>query len=348
MPMNGRRHRPDAGSWPYVHPRRLPLLFLRDKNGDIARRSVMLTWMLRAGLVADGTYVTNAHKRDGIGSQLVHTLVMQAFADAFSVPYAHSPITSVSQKLRSFEQDTIASWESYLDLGSGYPAVAELDLPVISLGDYVRSPSLWKKPCVISHVGPACYQDLNPAAFERVVARRRAVFARQRAPLSGEAAVAIHVRRGDVTAGRHPKRFTPTAAIRDHIRRLRRALEANGLGARITVYSDGQIDELAELSDGTTEIRANGPPLQDFMAMQASDILLIGKSNFSFLAGLFHLRDLVLHESSWLRPRKTWLNIDRVESGLGPLLRDRGLIAEAAQRVMGKERDRCVRRLGLG
>lgn len=325
--------KPAYGFWPYLRPRDLVPLLRRGKNEAAARQGLLLSWLLRAGRVADGTYITNRYKKDGVGSQLVHTINVQAFAGAFSIPYAHSPLSRVSQKSRTFPPADIPAWEKHLNLGAGHPTAEDVGLPIVRLDEYLRSQDLQESPCVLSHVSPRYYVAANPQAHAAIVAQHRASLPTKETQAQRWVEVAIHIRRGDVTSQRHPGRFTANDTMWAAIDRIRRELDRGGLQARFTVYSDGQAGDFADLQDEAIIFKFDQPPLNDFTAMQNSDILLIGKSCFSYLAGLFHLRSIVIHQGwGWGLPLGSeWLSIDEIQGGLTRLLHRRALLPLARE-----------------
>lgn len=305
----------------------MPALLGNGKNEKAARACVAFTWLLRAGKVAKGTHVTNAYKRDGIGSQLIHTLDVQAFAEAFSIPYAHTRIDEVSQKQRTFDQRGITAWEERVQFHLGYPKVEELGLPLVPLETYVRLPEWWARPAILSHVSPVCYLDFYRNGYDEMIARKRAALEQAEPLWNDSVSVAIHVRRGDVTLKRHPGRYTAVDAVHSYINAIRRELKALRKTVSFTVFSDGKPKDFVDLSDQGIELCLGGDALDDFIAMQESDILLIGKSCFSQLAGLLHRRNLVIYQPWWLRPRPGWLKANAIEGGLRKLLEGRGLLA---------------------
>ena len=177
------RRKPLHGTFPYLKLRGIPDLLGSGNNRRLARHSVLLTWLFRLGRVADGTYITNRYKNDGPGSQLCHTLTIQALCHSFGVPYAHTPFSIVTQKPhRVFDQSRCAAWESHVKLGEGFPLATSLGLPIIGC---------------------------DAPAAKHLRTKHEGVKSSMRSAVR----VAVHVRRGDVDQFNHPSRYTDEAKI---------------------------------------------------------------------------------------------------------------------------------------
>lgn len=306
-------HKPRYGTWPYLSIADLRFFLWGSEFSAEFRHGIYLTWLLRFGCVAEGTYITNLHRSDGVGAQLLHTLTVQAFCYAFGIPYAHTPLTKVSEKRRKFSREQCALWEARMKVGEGYPKVRELGLPVVRIGEYIKSPSLYAKPCVLSHVNGRVFLKKNPGAFNAAAQRLRAKHAVLIGNESRKLQVAIHVRRGDINPKIHPGRYTNNATIITTIKKISSVAQKCNRNMQITVFSQGKEEDFSDFKSEGVALKLDGDPLADFIEMQSADILVTAKSSFSYLAGLLNTHGIVICERWWYPLFPDWVLADAPE-----------------------------------
>ena len=284
-------------------------------NYRLARYGVALTWLLRFGRAADGTHITNRYKNDGPGSQFCHTLSIQALCHDFGLPYAHTPFCIVTQKPhREFDQSRCHAWEDRLKLGEGFPLATDLDLPLVECDRYVSDWSLWTKPCIIKSVSAYNYVNASPNAFVTAAKKLRAKRKAMNSTNSSVLKVAVHMRRGDVDRFNHPDRYTEDKKVMKTIDTIRSVTVKLGLKTNVTLYSQGHDELFSEFSTLGIDTKLDGDPLDAFIAMQESDVLVTAKSTFSYLAGLTNLSGSVVYDPFWYPPLRDWILIGDQES----------------------------------
>lgn len=290
-----------TGRWPHVNWRREDLR--RPGKRRVMLETVMLTSLVRMGLLHSDTHLTNLSKFDGGGSQVHQTLAIQAFCAAFGLRYAHAPISAMEH---TPEPEMIARWEALFDLGRGLPRVSDLNLPVVRLSAFLRAPRSWRQPQIISALDIHAFINTNPIALDLVRGRAIDLYAGKPPSRASEAlTAAVHIRRGDVASG--SKRFISTAETARKIGLLRTAAQEAGLPIDVTAFSEGEPQDFPELNDIGVRLQLGNDPLDALNQMVHSDILMMGRSSFSYVAGLLNDRGLVLYETYWHAPMRHWL-----------------------------------------
>ncbi len=120
--------------------------------------------------------------------------------------------------------------------------------------------------------------------------------------------IAVHVRRGDVTAQAYAGRFTSTELIGERVERLLR-LCGSRRSIAVTVFSEGPISQFEPLRKLGCEIRCDDDPIDTIRHLARADILVTAKSSFSYVAGLL-TQGLVVYEPFWHPKQPSWMSLD--------------------------------------
>jgi hypothetical protein len=100
-----------------------------------------------------------------------------------------------------------------------------------------------------------------------------------------EVTVAVHIRRGDVTAD-NPYYFTSNARVLGIITALKSLLETHTLNYRIRVYSQGNRSDFAELSLPDVDFFLDVDAIWTMQQLIEADVLVMAKGYFSYYAAL--------------------------------------------------------------
>jgi hypothetical protein len=110
---------------------------------------------------------------------------------------------------------------------------------------------------------------------------------------SGPFRLAVHVRRGDVTAeqarssSQMAQRWLDGTWYEALLEDLLHNLGALGIDAQVTIHAIGDVSDLAGLANHPNiKLRINRPRDEDFEALASSDLLVTAPSSFSFTAAL--------------------------------------------------------------
>ena len=265
---------------------------------------------LRSGALPRTYGVLAIGKNDGAGSQAQAVMSAIAFAEAFGLEYVHRPFTSV-EHAEGDPADWARRCETHFNLGHGalQQADAESTRPVVPIETFMHAPGHWPADTIVAaqHFLHFCNQD--DAAWERVAPRLRACY-RANKPARGERpfSVALHMRRGDVTATNRKvaRNFTPNAVFVRTLTAVRDAAERQGLQPRIQLFSQGREEMFADLSALGCELHLDTPALETHAALVDADVLIMSRGGFSYTAGMLN-GGIALYDPEKYRPLRSWI-----------------------------------------
>lgn len=268
-----------------------------------------------AGRGARPRAIACATKRDGGGSQIHAQMSARAFCAAHGYTYAHLPLGRLH---RLPDPAMPALWEARFGLGADAPLASDI-APVVPLAEWAATPRLWRRPAVVAISTAHAWTDRHPAAWLAIRDDLRRRYTGPSAPRAdSHLRISVHVRRGDVDHAAHPHRYTASEDIQERVVALQRELHAAGREAVITLHSQGDPDDFADMAALGCALDLDGDPLATLDDMIRADVLLTAKSSFSHIAALLS-RGLVVHEPYWHSPLPGWLSIDDLDD-LAPRL----------------------------
>ncbi len=278
----------------------------------------------------------NTAVRDGIGAQVHRILSVQALARQFGLSYLHSPVARVryqgfaNQLRKEHDHDCADKWNRFLNLGHGHetPESCGIDFAREHRGVKLRLWSaawLWLQTRQAKNARhqlariKSAFPIVNrrPATFELLRDQLRAQYEMTPKPAvsydRNRLQIAIHIRRGDVTLqSKYWRRFIPCSVYERIIRQLSDAAEKP---PAFHVFSEADpssqrhgLEELESLPGVTLHL--NGDAFSAFHHLVSSDVLVLGVSSFSFVAGLYH-RGLVLNFPGHNPHLPSWVKIGR-------------------------------------
>jgi hypothetical protein len=305
-----------------------------------------------AGLIADGRLstdiaVTCRGRKDGAGQQAIAVIGAMMLARFAGCRYLHSPFVSIAHATGSKEA-WAARWEAFLNLGEGETLVPE-DAKLVPLSTAVATPDMYKDQPLVLHqslfvLPHAVVAQVGEAT--RAALRTRYWHHAKTAIPSHRAAdgltAAVHLRRGDVSATVNSRRHVPDEVVLRDIARLRKAVEQAGQTLTVNLYSEGDVRDFGAFAVAGCKLHISEDPFEDLHNMMTADILLKGRSNFSYLAALLS-NGIVVDHGRLAPPFVDWLT--RRADGSISIERLRGaLVARMSwsQRLVHRAR-RCLR-----
>ena len=290
-------------------------------------------------------YVTydNASVSDGIGAQVHRILCVMALARQFRLPYLHTFVKRVRYQGHASalegtrDADYVEKWDRFLNLGLGLetPDSCGIEFAKERRGIKLR---LWSLLWLARSAGnsPAWWRAAEgrhelvriksafpivnrfPAAYELLRDDLRSRYALSPKPPTSYSPdclnVAIHIRRGDVTPqSKYARRYVAN----DVYARMMRQMLAAAADRRVCfhVFSEGDpaapergFEDLAGIPG--VRLHLNEDVFSTFQHLVQSDVLVLGISSFSFVAGLYH-RGIALNFSGHNPQLPTSLELDR-------------------------------------
>jgi hypothetical protein len=142
--------------------------------------------------------------------------------------------------------------------------------------------------------------------------------------------VCAHLRRGDVSASdaHTAHRAASFGSFLSCLRQVTQALRNAGLHPRIKIFSQGDVGELDMLRALDCELHLDTPTIATFHALVDADVLLMGRSSFSFTAALLG-SGLTIYDRFARTPVPGWLvrskdgsiDPDALDAGIQRLVR---------------------------
>lgn len=120
-------------------------------------------------------------------------------------------------------------------------------------------------------------------------------------PVIDETDIAIHIRRGDVSAATHPNRMTADAFYVKLIGVFKKVFA----GRRITIFSEGTPADFPELATLGVEFRLNEDALTTFHSLVRAKVLVMAKSSFSYAAAILN-ENTIYYIPFWHAPLDSW------------------------------------------
>ncbi len=263
-------------------------------------------WRLKTGKLPQGIGITCWGRNDGVGMQTLSRISGLNFAAAFGARYVHTPFQYVEHSDRDISE-WVAAWESFFGLGKGEATISDRRDDIVDYADYFLgrrkiSPStvLQFQQCYWpARVDPNTYRAIIPALREKYGLRPRPVGFR---PLR----IAVHVRRGDVSANRNASRYTRNEQILTTLAKLRRVLDQNSLTYEVNVFSEGEPEDFAGFKAFGCTLELNRDALATLRSLIDADVLVMSKSSFCYAAALISV-GIKLYQPWVNGPLSSWI-----------------------------------------
>jgi len=263
---------------------------------------------LRSGATGKNLLVMAIGKNDGAGSQAQANMSALCFARAHGLAYVHRPFATIEHAEGDMDS-WVRACETYFNLGAGEMTLDRVSAPVIPVDRLPLVPHHTSAIVTAEHYLRFCNND--PGAWERVLPDLRAKFwgNKKRSPRRpGEIRIAVHMRRGDVSASNSKvaRNFTPNGVFVNTLSRLKALLDARACRARIGVYSQGMPEDFADLTALGAELHLDTPALETHRALVDADVLIMSKGAFSYTAGILN-EGITLYDPQKYRRLEPWV-----------------------------------------
>lgn len=245
------------------------------------------------GLVPPSIAFTCRGRRDGVGAQAMAMIAAMTLARLTGRRYLHSPFEHLEHSATT-PAEWADRWERFLNLGHGEANVPP-DAELTSLRALARDAAALAGRSVVIARGIA-YLPRKAASpiLEQLRADLRARYwlsdkshiPLHRAP-GGGMTIAIHLRRGDIQSSEQSRqRYVPEELALRAVADVGAVLRPLERPLRFNLYSEGEAADFQRFAEVGCELHLDGDPFAAFHNMVAADILMMGRSSFSLLAGL--------------------------------------------------------------
>lgn len=153
-------------------------------------------------------------------------------------------------------------------------------------------------------------------AHVRSIVTARTIMRHSASPSRRVRQVAVHVRRGDVTACTEPQRFLPNSYYLAVLDQYVIPKSGDGTAVNVTIYSDAVTGEEEDASSSSLEqwqdftrrgytVERGTDLTRVWNAFVNADVLILSKSSFSLVPALFNL-NTVIYTPFWHKPLDGW------------------------------------------
>lgn len=243
------------------------------------------------------------HRGEGPGSQALMVMNAINFARSFGLTYLHTPFTHIQHADRPI-QEWVTAWEGLFNLGTGEAVCGQERQEAVNFSHNFHDLDLifdWHS-----------HNDELADHFKDMIPEFRRKYYLNKSPrTTEEVTVAVHIRRGYDVPANHSLR-TSTNSILRTITQVKGVLDAHRVQHRISVYSEGNNADFAEICIPGVELskyrvghRSEGknddigkvslPNVESFLHIDAfcamrelieADVLIMSKSSFCYYAAL--------------------------------------------------------------
>ncbi|MEY2957080.1 MAG: hypothetical protein RL123_1808 [Pseudomonadota bacterium] len=225
-----------------------------------------------------------------------------AYARMTGVPYFHTPFREI--RFDDGKPDWAGRWERFFNLGE-----AETPLPadavVLDASQYIAA----GRPADVVVKVPHCHNFIqSEGTADAYTPDLRASFRQKydrgsEKPWSVAPSIALHIRRGDVSADNHKGRYTSDEQI---LSDLKHFMQISGSDLPVEVFSQGdpsQFDFL--LPHAKIALHLNSDVFETLHRMVMAQGLIMGRSAFAYVAALL-TRGEVMTDIWYHRPLGEW------------------------------------------
>jgi hypothetical protein len=199
------------------------------------------------------------------------------FARSYGFEYVHTPFHSIHHAERPMEE-WAAAWESLFNLGSGEALCNDERREVVDfcynftgLGQCFGCRWRW--------------DELADRFRAMMPELRRKYYVNTSAGKTNQITVAVHIRRGDVSAD-NPGYFTSNDAVLRTTAAVQSVLDARNVHYKIDIHSQGTAADFADFSRIGVELCLNVDAVWTMKELIKADVLIMAKGCFSYYAGL--------------------------------------------------------------
>jgi hypothetical protein len=280
--------------------------------------------------------ITCTGKKDGAGAQVQAVMSTILFARIHGFPYVHTPFQSIEQAPDGNAAGWAHVWEETANLGQN--EWARDDLRFLSERGIGSCMMLRWRPGTLFRLQHCHeYADLHPEKYALIASElrrrydngKREFIYRER---GDRLHVAVHVRRGDVSAKTAPERYSDNSKLDILVRSLRDLLDQAGVQYQIHIISEGEKSDFGALSELSAQWHLNTHAIEAFDRLVRADILITAKSSFSYAAALLN-PGIIVYEPFWHKPLPHW-NVIGERGDLMPHIMMQ--IREAAQKLQAR------------
>lgn len=223
--------------------------------------------------------LTIAGRTDGFGAQYLAFMSGIAFCEYKGWEYVHTPIKTL------LFGEIPAEMNEFIGIPASTKTHADTSCRLAEAVHYAKRPDTYYTDAVRAQIREFYYRTPKPAACQYDIA--------------------LHIRRGDVQRfSQYRFRYVSNKRYRQILTHLKAKFPNYSIG----IYSQGKIDDFAELTrggGGNVHFCLNEDLKKTFHAMVTAKVLVTARSDLSYAAALLSKGE-IYYTPYWHRPLKSW------------------------------------------
>lgn len=256
-------------------------------------------------------YLTYRTSNDGLGGQYQRIIGLMALAMKHQCRYVHNPILQI-EHIPTPQTEYLKRIEDFFQIKNYYSSIDEYHYDEVVDFERISEPTIlsYKEKAHNSHILlkisiPNAILDGEPSVYNLILPQLRQIKGTLPLPLysSAKKNIALHIRRGDVNEISHPGRFTPISVFHQ----IADKLAIHYPDSNICIFTEITPENKNEFNIFRKEIKivANEDVLTTLEYLIQADILVMCKSSFSYIAGLYN-KNQVIYMDFWHSPMPHW------------------------------------------
>jgi len=259
-------------------------------------------------------YITFKSIHDGVGAQVQDIFSILVFAKHYNLTYIYAPFKKIDHNMGN-DSKWVFKWNQFFSLNKLGSAQTKLSFlrklltkKVVLSEQEIENFDINKYPenvifiCLNCHAfteKKASFGDFVPIINEFRKCYGVSKYLKDAPSFSkSEINVAVHIRRGD--ALKFPERILPNSYF---VKILDKEIKKLGQKKyKVFIFSEGSEDDFDEFKKFKNLVfKLDASPFSSFNYLVKSDILIISKSSFSFVAGILN-KNRVVYAPFWHKP----------------------------------------------
>lgn len=265
-------------------------------------------------------YFTYRPQTDGMGGQYQRIVGIIALANYYGAEYVHTPITEMEH---IGDKSYLPVIENYFRIKDHWKPVTAYQYDEVYQMDEVDETMILKlkqkyhpqknhKNILVNIFLPRRIIDRRPELYLPIQSTLRSIKEQRLLPFYDEhkTNIAIHIRRGDVSQSENAFRYTSI----DYFKRVVEYFLKNVQNPNICIFTEiteankNEFHEFQEKQYPNTRIMADADVITTFDHLTQANILVMCKSSFSYLAGLYNPNQVIYVDNFWHAPLPNWLS----------------------------------------
>lgn len=269
-------------------------------------------------------------RAEGAGSKATMVMYLIAYCRRYGYGYRHTPLTGIDHADRP-QAEYDAAWEAELNLGHGERGLDDrnggeaFDFWHLQMSEFALDHSLTElldPPLADGRAEHSSFYRDSASEAEKPLKDRALLdlleplipefrdryWMGKDPPKRDGFAIAVHVRRGDITRDVEYM-WTSLDSYARAIGQVLEGVKARGIEPQLSIYSEGRREDFAALDGPGVTFHLDADPVWTMRQLASADLLVMARSYFSQVAALYS-KGVVVYEPWLAPPLDGWIRRD--------------------------------------